>query len=247
MFNRQEAKSRAKVSMRANYWKTVLVAFVLFAIIGSGAATFNSSASAGIGNYEAKYDVEFEDENPSKLEVFIDSLGRGLFFALFFAILSVLVFGSLFAFALDIFVFNPLEVGCRKFMLDNTEVPAGLMNLLYGFDHDYMRNVKAIFRRDLYLFLWSLLFIIPGIVKHYSYLCVPYLIIEHPEMNGKQAIEESRRMMNGHKMEAFILDLSFILWLFASALTLGIVGVLYVNPYMAGAHAEFYKQIKFEG
>ncbi len=247
MFDRREAKARAKVSMKANYWKTVLVALILFAVVGSGAATFSSSATTGINNYEAKYEVQTNDENPSNLEVFIDSIGRGLFFALFFAILTVLVFGGVFTFALDIFVFNPIEVGCRKFMLDNTEAPAGLMNLLYGFDHDYLRNVKAIFRRDVYLLLWSLLFVIPGIVKYYSYLCVPYLIVENPDMTGKQAIEESRKMMAGHKMEAFVLDLSFLLWHIASALTLGIVGVLYVNPYVAGTHAEFYKQIKFEG
>ena len=247
MFNRQEAKSKAKASMRANYWKTVVVALILFAIIGSGVATVRGSASSGIDNYEAKYEVYSNDENPSDIKVFIDSFGRGLFFALVFAIAAVVLFGSLFAFAVDIFLFNPLEVGCRKFLLENSDAPANLGSLAYGFDHGYMRTVGAIFRRDLYTLLWSLLFVIPGIVKHYSYLCVPYLLIENPEMTGKQAIEESRKMMAGHKMEAFVLDLSFILWHILSAITFGLVGVFYVNPYMAGAQAEFYKQIKAEG
>lgn len=94
-----------------------------------------------------------------------------------------------------------------------------------------------------YTFLWTLLFYIPGIVKSYSYAMTPYILIDKPELSAKEAIDESRMMMNGHKMELFLLDLSFIGWILLSMLTCGIL-FLYVAPYMQAARAEFYRTLK---
>ena len=95
----------------------------------------------------------------------------------------------------------------------------------------------------LYTFLWSLLFVIPGIIKSYSYAMTPYILIDRPELSATDAVKESEKMMNGHKMDLFILDLSFIGWILLSMLTCGIL-LLYVEPYMQAARAAFYLELK---
>ena len=89
-----------------------------------------------------------------------------------------------------------------------------------------------------------MLFIIPGIVKAYAYRMVPYILKEHPELSGTQAITLSRRMMKGNKGDAFVLDLSFIGWILLSALTFGILHLFYVGPYIQATDAELYKVVR---
>ncbi len=104
-------------------------------------------------------------------------------------------------------------------------------------------SFKLSFFTGLFTFLWSLLLIIPGIIKSYAYMMSSYIIIENPEMGALDAITLSRRMMKGHKFEAFILDLSFIPWILLCIVTLGI-GCLYVVPYMTATRANYYNHIK---
>lgn len=95
---------------------------------------------------------------------------------------------------------------------------------------------------NLFVVLWSLLFVIPGIVKSYSYAMAPFLMTENPHMTANQAITASRRMMHGHKWQLFCLDLSFIGWNILCLFTLGI-GILFLNPYQNAARAAFYRQL----
>ena len=94
-----------------------------------------------------------------------------------------------------------------------------------------------------YVFLWSLLLLIPGCIKAYSYAMTPYILKDNPEMKNNAAIEESMRMMDGHKLELFMLDLSFIGWALLSLLTCGI-GFLWLTPYMNMARVNFYEDLK---
>ena len=94
-----------------------------------------------------------------------------------------------------------------------------------------------------YIFLWCLLLIIPGLIKSYLYAMTPYILKDNPEMKNNAAIEESMRMMNGHKLELFLLDLSFIGWALLSFLTCGI-GFLWLAPYMNMARVNFYEDLK---
>lgn len=94
-----------------------------------------------------------------------------------------------------------------------------------------------------YVFLWSLLLLIPGCIKSYSYAMTPYILKDNPEMKNNAAIEESMRMMDGHKLELFLLDLSFIGWAILSILTCGI-GFLWLVPYMNMARVNFYEDLK---
>lgn len=94
----------------------------------------------------------------------------------------------------------------------------------------------------IYIFLWALLLIVPGIVKSYSYAMAPYLMHDHPEMTASQAIDESMRLMEGNKMNLFLLDLSFIGWWLLCLITFGLLAFI-VSPYQMTARAEFYREL----
>ena len=120
-------------------------------------------------------------------------------------------------------------------------------NLDYGhlFDgfNQYFRIFLAELLRGIYILLWALLLIIPGLIKEYSYAMTEFILKDNPEMSGEEAICESMRLMQGHKMQLFLLDLSMIGWLILSILTLGI-GFLFLLPYNYTAHAHFYEDLK---
>lgn len=97
--------------------------------------------------------------------------------------------------------------------------------------------------QSIFIFLWSLLFVIPGIVKAYSYSMTGYILADHPEMSPNGAITASRQMMDGHKFDLFVLHLSFIPWLLLCGITFGLAG-LYVFPYMKATEAAFYDALK---
>lgn len=97
--------------------------------------------------------------------------------------------------------------------------------------------------QTIFLMLWSMLFVIPGLVKSYSYAMTHYILIDNPNLSGNDAITESRKMMNGHKLDLFLLDLSFIGWYILSTFTAGLL-LLYVEPYHQAARAQFYADLK---
>ena len=146
---------------------------------------------------------------------------------------------------LQVFIFNPLEVGCKRFFMRNLQEPAMVGNIGYAFDSNYKNTAKTMFFVNLYTTLWSLLFVIPGIVKSYEYKMIPYLLAENPDMTKEQAFEESRRMMLGQKWNTFVLDLSFIGWLILSGMTLGFLGIFYVTPYYYATHAALYEKLRY--
>ena len=165
------------------------------------------------------------------------------------AFVVVMAVAALFIFAvalvIDAFIANPLELGCKRFFRRNLDEPATMSNIAFAFDSNYKNICKTMFLRDLYTVLWSLLFIIPGIIKAYEYKMIPYLLSENPDMAMEEAFAESRRLMTGNKWKAFVLDLSFILWDIASALTCGIAGIFWVAPYKASTQAALYEAVKY--
>lgn len=96
-----------------------------------------------------------------------------------------------------------------------------------------------------YTFLWTLLFIIPGIIKGFAYAMTPFILKDNPDMKNNEAIELSMAMMNGHKWDLFCLELSFIGWAFLCVLSLGI-GYFWLMPYMYASIAAFYEDVKTE-
>ena len=119
-------------------------------------------------------------------------------------------------------------------------------SLFKGFSDDIGGNIVLGLLVALFTFLWSLLFIAPGIIKAYAYSMAFYVKSDHPEYGWKECMDESQRIMNGHKMDLFVLHLSFIGWGIVGALCLG-VGTLWVQAYMSATTAHFYESIKDGG
>ena len=145
---------------------------------------------------------------------------------------------------LSIFFFAPLEVGCKSFMRKNVLAPQELDELKTGFVPKYWRNVGGMLLRRVFVFLWALLLIIPGIIMSYAYDMTSYIMAEDDDISAMDAIRKSKEMMKGHKWELFVMDLSFIGWYILSVLTLGILYIFYVQPYYYSSHASFYENLK---
>ena len=116
-------------------------------------------------------------------------------------------------------------------------------NLFDGFKNCFANSLVAGILSYLFIFLWSLLFFIPGIVKAIAYSMVPFLQAEDSNLKGNDALRKSEELMKGHKWEYFKLMFGFIGWILLSILTFGILYVLYVGPYMQAAKAHFYQEL----
>ena len=135
-----------------------------------------------------------------------------------------------------------IQLGYASFLLKQHDHKQPQFNDLFSkFDYFGPGFCQA-FLRNLYVFLWGLLFIIPGIIARYSYAMTPFIMAEHPEMTASEAIRASKQMMNGNKWELFCLHLSFIGWAILCGLTLNI-GNIFLNPYMNAAYAAFYRRV----
>lgn len=144
-----------------------------------------------------------------------------------------LLFVGFFELSLAIFLLRPVRTG--------EEVQ--LQDLLKGFSApNFTGTLLTGIVKNIFIFLWTLLFFVPGIVKTYSYALTGYIRVDRPELDFRQTINESRRLMNGHKMDLFCLDLSFLGWYLLGALCCG-VGVLFVAPYHYLSRALFYEAI----
>ena len=135
-----------------------------------------------------------------------------------------------------------VELGYAKFLLKQYDRKELQFSDLFSQFERFGTGFAQKFLRTLFTVLWSLLFIIPGIVKGLSYAMTPFILEEHPEMTASEAIKASMKLMDGHKMDLFILGLSFIGWRLLACLTMGI-GFLFLNPYMNAAYAAFYRSI----
>ncbi len=145
---------------------------------------------------------------------------------------------------LSMLLLYPLQYGAAVAFLGfkRTGVDVKIGDMFVGFN-DYGRVFVTILLQNLYIVLWSLLLVVPGIIKAISYSQTIYILKDNPELKFNGAIERSMAMMEGHKMEAFLLGISFIGWLLLGVLTLGI-GMLWVTPYMNTAYAHFYDYVK---
>lgn len=145
----------------------------------------------------------------------------------------------------EIFIKSILKIGERRFFLENHlyhETKIGRIFFLLK-DKKYKGPVWIYFMMNLYLALWNLT-IVGGIIKHYSYKMIPYIVAENPDISRKEAFDLSRQMMNGNKWRAFVLDLSFIGWYLLVALTFGLLGLLFVNPYRRSTETHLYLTLR---
>lgn len=245
MWTRYDLKMNAKTAFKRNYWTCVAVTLIVGVLTGTLFAGTGSGAQASM---EVQYNNPYAYENYSAYSYGnTDSVFSGG--SIFALLLSGMVLAiALFAVVYSIFIGNVVRVGGCRYYMENREHQTKATKVFYGFQNgNYWNVVKTLFFQGLFVFLWSLLLIVPGIIKSYSYMLVPYILSENPQMDRKRALQLSEQMMNGHKMEAFVLDLSFIGWILLSGLTCGVLGIFYVNPYMDATVAEFYVAIRTEG
>ena len=153
--------------------------------------------------------------------------------------------GMLILYAAMFFVGLPLEVhACGIFIKIYNRIPASVSELFSNFSVNFLRKVGGMLWMALFIFLWMLLFIIPGIIKALAYSMTPYILADCPNVTAREALKLSMRMTNGHKMDLFVLGLSFIGWFILGALTLHILTVVFVLPYMYTTYAGFYTELR---
>ena len=263
-FNRISLKTRAKKILRKNWGWAILVTLILTLVTPTVSSSFVSSELRDSLNLNRNtqiiqndQDVDIDVNNRIQLYNYrpdiilkrykeeADSMVRSIMpgypgssWGLFVA---ALMFAFFFAFVLKVFVLNPIHVGCMKWYLRNrTESKPKMRAVVETFAEGYIRIVAIMFLRDLFTVLWALLLIVPGIIKSYEYRMIPYLLAENPELSVSEAFGMTKKIMDGNKMDTFVLDLSFFPWILLAAMTCGILSVVYVAPYMALTNTELY-------
>ena len=167
------------------------------------------------------------------------------------ALLACLIFGALEAAAGTIVpgigalvITGPLAYGlCYIFLKqyrDGEKMNMG--DLFSGFSSDFGQNFLIGLMSTIFVLLWSLLLVFPGIIKYYAYSLAYYIKADHPDYDWRQCINASKEMMRGHKWELFVLDLSFLGWYIVGSLLFGI-GTLWVVPYHTAAQTIFYENL----
>jgi len=173
--------------------------------------------------------------------LFVVSLIIGVVSTLAFLVLSLIpIVGGV---AAAIIVTPAFALSTYRVYLNVTkDVKPEASDAFSGFD-DFFSAFKVNFFVGLFTYLWSLLFIIPGIIKAISYSMSMYILAENKGKPALECIKESKEMTQGHKSELFVLGLSFIGWMLLGSLTLGI-GYIWILPYMNTTYANAYKSLK---
>lgn len=227
MWTREQLKSNAKINFKRNYWPCVGVGFIVM-LISSGGAT------SGVRN-GVDY-VQQSDGTVSSGISFFD-MHSGIVMALAAVGVMFGILGILFS----IFIGNVLRIGADRFFIQNRSDVPGVGTVLDGFRSGHYGNiVVTMLLKDIFTTLWTMLFVIPGIIKGLEYLMIPYILAENPGMDRKEAFMISKRMMDGEKWNAFVLELSFIGWYLVSTITCGLAGIFYVTPYVEATMTELY-------
>ncbi|SRR6056297_295839 len=225
MWTREVLKNRAKGVLKDDYWKALIVSFLIMLTGGShNSGSWGSGSAGGRGAAGGNAVSDFFNYN-YKMIMLVGAT----------VLLIVLI---------RIFIGYMVEVGGRRYFIDLTFGSADIGVLGYGFGEGRYANIfKTMLLRSIYIFLWTLLLIIPGIVKAYAYRMVPYILAENPDMSSEKAIQLSNEMTMGEKLEIFVLDLSFIGWFILGALFFGI-GIFFVQPYYDATNAELYMKLR---
>ena len=238
MWNRRELKTQAKEFLRKHYWKAFLAVF-LTSILTGGVRPNIEVQNRGHSINQNTLNNQISDNVP--LPAIIDdyfggmnkspmlSVGIGLFLVI-----------SIIASIATVMIGYVVQVGQSKFFLDGFKGDVSVSNLLAFFNkEEYWPIVKTQFKRALLTFLWTLLFIIPGFIKAIEYSLVPYILAEEPTLSSSEAINRSKKLTKGHKMDMFILTLSFFPWYLLNFVTFGLA-TFFINPYIEATTAKLY-------
>lgn len=258
-WTRKELKEKSKAILGMQYWRMVLVAFVISVLCSGSFVTDSVPSMLSDQSTELIRTHVTGTETVPQATVTVEKGKQQLkdwknnkelqktFPVIVISFLAVAVMGVIVAgvtVLIIIFVCNPFSVGAARFMCMGFEKEPKFKELFFAFEHEYRNVVDTMFFRSLYTFLWSLVFIIPGVIKKYEYRMVPYILAQTPDIDRKNALQLSRQMMYGQKWNAFVLDLSFLGWRILSGITLGLVGTFYASPYIHLTNASLYRKLQ---
>lgn len=232
MWNRIELKQNAKVILKANYWKAVVAGLIIMASGGAFAST------------NVKVSGDDVKKMTDKLQDGVDTISTEKLIGILAVIGLIGLIGFVVSSVGAIFLSRPLQVGAQRMFVKCRDNAVQFEDVLYIFKENYLNVVKTEFFKSLYLFLWSCLFFVPGIIKAYEYRMVTYILAENPNMEMNEVFRKSKDMMMGNKWNAFVMDVSFIGWHFLGAITGMILEIFYVMPYQSLANAELYHTLK---
>ena len=170
--------------------------------------------------------------NYAVVTIIVSAITAGIAAIPFVGILSLLVSGPL---TLGVTIISLMVAKNQKFQI---------VNVFDGFKN-FLNSFLLMLINQLFVMLWTLLFVIPGIVKYYSYSISFFIMSDNPNLDQEACRKKSMEMMEGHKWELFCLQFSFIGWAILSTLTFGI-GFIFLIPYVQTATAEFYLHLKGE-
>lgn len=136
-----------------------------------------------------------------------------------------------------------MQIGLVKYMINFITDKQNEIEVLFSKFKDWKQATVVYLHQFINVFLWTLLFIIPGIIKGYAYSLVTYILADNSKISSKEVLKLSEEMMNGHKMQLFTLELSFVGWHLLAILTLGILEI-WLIPYQQTATAKFLLDVK---
>ena len=226
MLKSKELRAKAWESLKGKYWMAFVVTLVtgLIGSIGNTFITFGQELSAVLGLVD-----------PAEMD---STMALGAL-----VLNGVVIVAAIIGFLFALFVTSPLTVGLCNYFIKNTDSKPSFNDAFSGFKVKYGRNIGTLLLVGIKTVLWSILFIIPGIIKTYEYAIIPYILADDPEISSKDAFKKAKQMMTGNKWRLFKLEFSFIGWFLLCVLTLGI-GTLFLIPYVNAATAEFYAELK---
>jgi uncharacterized membrane protein len=226
MLKSKELRAKAWNSLKGKYWMAFAVIIVtgLIASVGNSFVSFGQDLSEVLGMVD-----------PAEMD---STMMIGALVLNGIVIVSAII-GAIFS----IFVTNAITVGVCNYFIKNTDSKPSFADAFTGFKVKYGRNIGTLLLVGIKTVLWTILFIIPGIIKSYEYAIIPYILADDPEISSKEAFKKAKQMMNGNKWRLFKLQFSFIGWFILCVLTLGI-GTFFLIPYENAAIAEFYVELK---
>lgn len=222
----------ARDSLRGR-WATAVFATLAAGILGGTSSSGGGSLDINLDESTLK---QWENALGVGSEVLMEYVIKALQFLIpFVAITSIL--------AIVVFVIGGvISLGYSLFILNVVDGKEARFNNIFSQFHRFGDGFCLRLLTGLFIALWSMLFVIPGIVATYSYAMAPFIMLENPNCGARQALAESKEMMRGNRWRLFCLEISFIGWNILNLFTLGI-GSLWLNPYMEVSRAAFYREI----
>lgn len=226
MLTSKELRVKAWNSLKGKYWRAFLVVLVM-SLLASGGISLQTSSQTLTDA------LNLVDPSEMDAEMELGAAVVGTIAAVMAAV----------GMAISLFVGNAADVGLAHYFVRNVETKPSFADAFYGFKVKYFRNIGTLLLVGIKLALWSLLLVVPGIIKSFEYAIIPYILADDAEITSREAFRKAKEMMMGNKWRLFKLNFSFFGWFVLCVVTCG-VGTPFLLPYVSAANAEFYADLK---